>query len=179
MGVIGSTRVAPMAGAWIETFDYAYINSRLNELESRPGTVSEPLADVEERERHARPGPSWSITGRVFRVYFDPRRNIFSGQEDVIDRAVRVIRLAEDCIVQIDAHTDSAGDHFRNMQLGAERGLMVRHALMARGIPGQRIEVTSHGPDRPTRCRHNPSDPEREDALNRRVEIRLTARRGD
>jgi outer membrane protein OmpA-like peptidoglycan-associated protein len=31
------------------------------------------------------------------------------------------------------------------MLLGAERGLMVRHALMSRGVEGRRIEVTSFG----------------------------------
>jgi len=126
--------------------------------------------------------PDVSVGGNVGpnSIFFSSGKNSILGQDDVLDRMARTIKLASDTIVEIHAHTDAQGDHFANMQLAAERGLMVRHALMARGVEGRRIEVTSHGPDRP-QVRASPDASEQKrmlaDCLNRRVDVRLMTKR--
>lgn len=129
-------------------FDFAQINARLREIEGGRNALEGALE-------------------RPFTIYFDPLEVVIRGQEDVLGRLVMAIKGSRGAIVEVRGYTDCHGPHGRNMQLGAERAVMVKHKLVFAGIESERVYLFSKGP--PTA-----KDPVREDWCNRRVEVIIT-----
>ncbi len=70
-------------------------------------------------------------------------------------------------ITQLEGHTDERGSREYNIALGERRANAVRQAMIAMGVPPQRIRVVSYGEERPAAAGQS----EQSYALNRRVEI--------
>lgn len=106
-----------------------------------------------------------------FELYFDFDESELSADDlELIDAAVDHVQQRDDCKVQfalVVGHTDRAGAADYNLKLAERRANSVRDALIARGIPEDRIEVSFEGEGDPALITE---DGERE-PLNRRVQV--------
>ena len=79
-------------------------------------------------------------------------------------------------IIRVDGHTDArpiATAQFpSNWSLSAARAIAVVQALIARGVPAQRLAATGFGENQPL----DPGTTEEAYARNRRIELKLTER---
>lgn len=85
-------------------------------------------------------------------------------------------RLADEArgcpgIIRIEGHTDSAGRPAANRALSRARAAAVRDALIARGIPAERLEARGFGSARPIVSNHTAKGR----ARNRRIEFHALA----
>lgn len=71
--------------------------------------------------------------------------------------------------IRLVGHTDDDASDDHNMKLGLQRALLIKNLLVARGIKGSRIKVSSKGEEEPI----SPNDTEENRKLNRRVELTL------
>jgi len=106
-------------------------------------------------------------------IFFSPgKHELSSAGERGLERLVDVLSRPDyaDYHFEVAGHTDAdpirrTADRYRdNHDLGAMRANSVRRFLVARGIPEERVFVSSWGPNRPF---------SEEKAKNRRVEIML------
>jgi outer membrane protein OmpA-like peptidoglycan-associated protein len=67
----------------------------------------------------------------------------------------------------VAGHTDSVGDHARNVELSHERAQAVTDRLVAAGVPAAHLEVHGYGPDQPLQSNETSAGR----AANRRVEL--------
>jgi outer membrane protein OmpA-like peptidoglycan-associated protein len=83
----------------------------------------------------------------------------------VIDHAARLFREGNPVVMTVTGHADRSGEEFANLILSAKRAASVKDAMVARGIPAQRLELVADGTADPA----VPNDPVAPD--NRRVVI--------
>lgn len=67
----------------------------------------------------------------------------------------------------LEGHSDSVGNDAVNLALSEKRAQNVRNALLARGLPADRLTARGYGKSRPLA----PNDTELGRKLNRRVEL--------
>jgi OmpA-OmpF porin, OOP family len=97
------------------------------------------------------------------------------GAATTIDRLAQFMRDYPERSVRIEGHTDSAGSEETNQSLSERRAQAVREALLARGLPAERIATLGYGEARP--IAGNDSAGGRQQ--NRRVEIVLSDAKGE
>ena len=83
----------------------------------------------------------------------------------VVDHAARLFREGNPIVMTVSGHSDARGAEYPNLLLSARRAEVVKQALVARGIPGTRLQVRALGISEPA-ITANPSAEE-----NRRVVI--------
>jgi outer membrane protein OmpA-like peptidoglycan-associated protein len=129
------------------------------------GAQAQALAALENVKQEAR-GTVITLSGSV----------VFpSGGSDLLPSARNKLSEVATALLQGDAaskivvegHTDSVGSAEKNQALSMRRAASVRDALVAHGVPGDRVSVAGYGSTRPVA--DNDSDAGR--ANNRRVEI--------
>lgn len=105
------------------------------------------------------------------RVHFDMGKNEVSEAEDAVLTEVANTLLSRPDVlrVEIQGHTDTTGGLAFNTQLSIERAQFVREALIAKGVPPERLVARGYGPLRP--ISDNATDEGR--AKNRRVEFAI------
>jgi outer membrane protein OmpA-like peptidoglycan-associated protein len=74
--------------------------------------------------------------------------------------------------VSIGGHTDNVGDAAANTKLSQDRAESVKLALVALGVPAERITTAGYGQDKPVA----PNDTDEGRAKNRRVEVQILQR---
>lgn len=84
-----------------------------------------------------------------------------------LDRVVQLLKDKTTHNVALEGHTDSVGSAAANKALSEKRATVVRDALLARGLPKERTQVTGLGEEKPIA----PNDSELGRKLNRRVEL--------
>ena len=99
---------------------------------------------------------------------------IRASDSPMLDRAAQVLKRSMRPIL-IEGHTDNQGSLAYNRELSAARAEAVAQALVARGVPAERITTKGMGYLRPIAS--NDTAPGR--ALNRRVEILVRAESED
>ena len=85
--------------------------------------------------------------------------------EQKLDLAARLYRDAHPVLMFTTGYTDRSGDEYQNVLLSARRAEAVKRALVARGIPAERLLIQALGESELA----NASDPESPE--NRRVVI--------
>ena len=95
--------------------------------------------------------------------------NIVPGASALLGRVAEIVRGCPGTL-RVEGHTDSTGDPDANQLLSAARAEAVRAALIARGIPLDRLVAVGYGQDNPVAGNDTPEGR----ARNRRIEIRVT-----
>lgn len=85
--------------------------------------------------------------------------------DSVVDQAARLFREGNPVVMTVAGHTDRDGSELANLFLSGRRAAAVKEALVARGIPADRLELVAYGIAEPA-VPANPTAPE-----NRRVVI--------
>jgi len=101
-------------------------------------------------------------------VLFDTgRATLKPGAASTIDRLASFLEKSPDRSVAIEGHTDSVGSEAYNLQLSESRANAVKAALMAKGIPAERVTTVGKGEGEPVASNAEAAGRQQ----NRRVEI--------
>jgi outer membrane protein OmpA-like peptidoglycan-associated protein len=101
-------------------------------------------------------------------VLFDTgQATLKPGAASTIDRLASFLEKSPDRSVAIEGHTDSVGSEAYNLQLSESRANAVKAALMAKGIPAERVTTVGKGEDEPVASNAEAAGRQQ----NRRVEI--------
>jgi len=101
-------------------------------------------------------------------VLFDTgKATLKPGAASTIDRLAAFLEKSPDRSVAIEGHTDSVGSEAYNLQLSQNRANAVKAALVAKGIPGDRVTTVGKGEDEPVASNGEAAGRQQ----NRRVEI--------
>lgn len=85
--------------------------------------------------------------------------------ERQLDLSARLFRDAHALVMFVDGHSDGTGNEYANVVLSARRAQAAKVALVARGIPADRMVISAYGVSQPI----DGSDPKA--PANRRVVI--------
>jgi outer membrane protein OmpA-like peptidoglycan-associated protein len=96
------------------------------------------------------------------------------GSEHALDEIAEFLISQNESELKVEGHTDSLGTDQYNDVLSRDRAAAVRTALVARGVPRDRIEMAGYGEDFPVASNESATGRQ----LNRRVEIVLDDRVG-
>lgn len=91
---------------------------------------------------------------------------------DLLDRVASVLRGRPRLKLIVEGHTDDVGDDDYNLDLSRYRADAVKTYLVKKGIHPETIRARGYGETRPV----SPGTTEKDRALNRRVEFRITTR---
>jgi peptidoglycan-associated lipoprotein len=84
------------------------------------------------------------------RVYFDfDRTEIKSEGQQTLQRQATWLQQYPNVTVTVEGHCDDRGTREYNLALGNRRANSVKSALVALGIPANRVQIISYGKDRP------------------------------
>jgi outer membrane protein OmpA-like peptidoglycan-associated protein len=101
-------------------------------------------------------------------VLFDTgQATLKPGAASTIDRLASFLEKSPERSVAIDGHTDSVGSEAYNLQLSESRANAVKAALMAKGIPAERVTTVGKGEGEPVASNAEAAGRQQ----NRRVEI--------
>lgn len=89
-----------------------------------------------------------------------------------LDGLAQIIRNCPDFIVEVEGHTDNAGDATSNQRLSERRAVAVRDYLVRAGVPSSALIAAGYGELRPLA----PNDTATNMARNRRIEFNVTVR---
>lgn len=84
------------------------------------------------------------------RVYFDfDKADIKPEGQQVLQRQAAWLQQYPNVTVTVEGHCDERGTREYNLALGERRATAVRNALVALGIPANRLKTISYGKERP------------------------------
>lgn len=110
--------------------------------------------------------PSPSTAPSDVQLFFDTGSSALSAElNEKLDQAARLYREGNPLVMFVAGHSDQDGAEYPNLVLSGERALTVKQALVARGIPADRLQLQALGSSLPT----DPAAPVSDD--NRRVVI--------
>lgn len=89
----------------------------------------------------------------------------------LVNTLAESLRSCDQVIVEVAGHTDAQGDASVNLRLSEERANSVVQALVAAGVPGDRLIPKGYGETRPV----DPANSEAAHARNRRIEFQVTS----
>lgn len=89
-----------------------------------------------------------------------------------LDALARIIKDCPDFIVEVEGHTDSAGEPVANQRLSERRAGAVRDYLVRAGVSAGSLTAVGYGEARPVAPNDTPANMSR----NRRIEFNISAR---
>jgi outer membrane protein OmpA-like peptidoglycan-associated protein len=118
--------------------------------------------------QHA-PPPENHGAGDSVMLYFNTASSTIRPQDrTLLDQAARLYRDGHPLVMIVSGEADSVGSGETNLIISQNRAMAVAHALIARGIPADRLQVLAKGSTEPT----IPQAAGVPEPGNRRVEIR-------
>jgi outer membrane protein OmpA-like peptidoglycan-associated protein len=136
------------------------------------------LTDAEAEERRRGELELQSVmdmvtTRRVKPIEFEFNSDVLlPSSTDLLDRVAEVLRNRPRLKLIVEGHTDDVGDDEYNMELSRYRADAVKDYLVKKGIHPETVLSRGYGETRPV----SPGRTEKDRALNRRVEFRITTR---
>ncbi len=141
--------------------EIANTDNAVREEEAIEPNIVEPEAPEEKLE-------DGTIVGSI---YFDfDKYEIRNDMQETLNDATKIINDNSEMNVLIEGNTDEFGSDEYNFALGNKRALVVKTALITRGINKDRIQVISLGKSKPV-CEEKTNECYQK---NRRGDIRLT-----
>jgi OOP family OmpA-OmpF porin len=128
------------------------------------------MAALDELEKKEVAAASGTMAPGNYTVYFDFDKAVINAAgQQVINQVLADAKMHPPSSVSVTGHTDTVGPADYNMALGLRRADAVRTALIAGGVPADKITVASRGfTDLAV-----PTGPNVREAKNRRAEIIL------
>ena len=84
------------------------------------------------------------------RVFFDYDKSVIKAEgQTTLQRQADWLKRYGNFTVTIEGHCDERGTREYNLALGERRATAVRNALVALGIPANRVKTISYGKERP------------------------------
>jgi outer membrane protein OmpA-like peptidoglycan-associated protein len=109
-------------------------------------------------------------TIRLNHLIFDMGRSVIKPQSfDELDELVALMKMDSKMEIQLEGHTDNAGNANANLKLSQDRVEAVKKYLSSKGISKNRIATKAFGGTKPI----STDNTEEGKALNRRVEMRV------
>jgi OOP family OmpA-OmpF porin len=111
---------------------------------------------------------SGSASPEAVLVYFKEGEATLDGSaQPLIDYTARLYREGNPFVMTVAGYTDATGADYTNLVLSARRADAVKQALVARGIPAERLQMQALGKSDPAvQTPDNASEPQ-----NRRVRV--------
>jgi OOP family OmpA-OmpF porin len=104
-------------------------------------------------------------------IVFAPGSAVFeAGSSEALDRLRDIFRRCDSGRIEVGGHTDSQGSQKLNQRLSRARAEAVVDALIARGVPLDRLAAQGYGEGRPVAS----NETEQGRAMNRRIEFVVT-----
>jgi OOP family OmpA-OmpF porin len=150
---------------WVHEQDEGW---QKDEIAACKNDLMAALDELEKKEAAAPAGGAMAPGN--YTVYFDFDRAVINAAgQQVINQVLADARMHPPSSVSVTGHTDTVGPADYNMALGLRRADAVRTALIAGGVPADKITVASRGfTDLAV-----PTGPNVREAKNRRAEIIL------
>ena len=149
---------------WVHEQDEGW---QKDEIAACKNDLMAALDELEKKEAAAAPS---SMAPGNYTVYFDFDKAVINAAgQQVINQVLADAKMHPPSSVSVTGHTDTVGPADYNMALGLRRADAVRTALIAGGVPADKITVASRGfTDLAV-----PTGPNVREAKNRRAEIIL------
>lgn len=127
---------------WVEQLDEGW---QKDDIDRCRNAFNTGLAQLEARPVAAAPAPREPIAER-FQVYFDfDSAQLSEEGRRIVAAAAQELRQAGPRQVDVVGHADRAGTDQYNQQLSEARAETVRQALLAQGVPADRIRTDAAG----------------------------------
>jgi len=105
------------------------------------------------------------------RIQFErSKANLLPASLTVLDDVAKIFKQNPELNLSIEGHTSNNGIYLENMKLSWQRANKVKDYLITKGIDPSRLHAEGFGPNKPLNSGKTPE----EDALNRRVELKLS-----
>lgn len=112
------------------------------------------------------PGKVMNLNNLIFE---QGRSKIEPASFEELDQVAEMLTNYPKMVIQLEGHTDTAGDPKRNMQLSQDRVDQVKNYLIAKGINKKRVKTKAFGGTQPL----SREDTEEAHRMNRRVQVRI------
>ena len=92
-----------------------------------------------------------SSTPSDVQLFFDSGSSTLSAAADQkLDEVARLYREGKPVVMFVAGHADNTGGEYPNLVLSGQRALAAKQALVARGIPADRLQLRAMGTSLPT-----------------------------
>lgn len=160
-----------------QILDTSYLKGVVAAAGSDTVAIKESIKDVVPTTSGGGNSSGKTISTRSWNIQFETGKSTFTASaKATLGTLLRDLLIASGATIEIQGHTDSAGNFDKNMRLSEDRAFAVKKWLQAQSkvnFPDGRIAVVAYGSTRPVASNSSPEGM----AKNRRVVIVLKAAR--
>jgi len=161
-----TSKPMPRAEPEVKSVHVAEVNRELRFAEN--GVEAKLLAFL--RDKNAKyDDKNWLEFDRL--VFDTNAQTLAAGSHEQLENLAAILKAYPNTHIKIGGYTDNTGDPNANLKLSQERADNVKKELVARGIPGDRIETEGYGEQHAVAS--NATEEGR--AANRRIALRVLA----
>lgn len=129
----------------IANSDLDLLRASLEHAERELGVVRADLADRDQRITELERSRQVAMALETDVLFRTGSSGLEPAGDSRVESLARVMRENPDLTIRLDGYADPRGTEDFNMDLSRDRTSAVRDALVARGVPQERIETHAHG----------------------------------